>query len=69
MYKKYRVTFEHRQRGELLKTEEKIVEGVRKPEIGEGYQKLIHPPISITVISAVEIKEDPTIGWDRLSEL
>jgi hypothetical protein len=69
MYKKYRITLEHKQRGKVLKTEEKVVEGVRRPEVGEGYQKLVHPPISITVTKVSKIEEDPTMYWDRLSSL
>lgn len=63
---KYRITLEHKENGIITKTENKLVEEEKKPKVGEFIQDLDK---KITIISVNEVKEDPTIYWDRLSIL
>lgn len=54
----YQLTIEVKQRGVVLETYKKIVKSNRRPIIGKGAAKLLHPPIYHTIVKVEEIDEN-----------
>ena len=55
--KKYEITIERKQRGQVLDTKKIIVESNVKPRIGDGKVLTVDPPIYETVIDVKEIND------------
>jgi hypothetical protein len=55
--KKYRVTQVHKLKDEIIKEEIVYIESSRSPRVGEGFRKLIDPPVDVIIIKVEEVEE------------
>ena len=56
MIKKYKITQIHRSLGKIIREEVIEIECSRKPKVGEGFRKLIDPPIDVIIVKVEELE-------------
>jgi hypothetical protein len=56
MSNKYKITQIHKLLDRVIKEEVIEIECSRKPKVGEGFRKLIDPPIDVIIIKVEEVE-------------